>query len=139
MLFLFSFWQPSNANFGMLGVVPEAAYTTLFFFFCILCSCCFSWLIFAFLCSKSLVPFKLLTWYCSSEGLSSSNSVYGFCKRNYLGNQKFLPLTQSSLVFTARGYGDLSSWHWNPGLGVPGVGLGLFAPKSPRVLVSLVS
>ena len=25
---------------------------------------------------------------------------------------------QSPLVFTARSYGDFSSWHWNPGLGV---------------------
>ena len=24
---------------------------------------------------------------------------------------------QSPLVFTARSYGDFSSWHWNPGLG----------------------
>ena len=41
----------------------------------------------------------------------------GFFKRNCLGLQQFLPLTQSPLVFAARSYGDLSSWYWNPGLG----------------------
>ena len=41
----------------------------------------------------------------------------GFLKRNCLGLQKFLPSTQSPLVFAARTYGDLSSWHWNPELG----------------------
>ena len=41
----------------------------------------------------------------------------GFFKRNCLGLQKFLPPTQSPLVFAARSCGDLSSWHWNPCLG----------------------
>ena len=49
-------------------------------------------------------------------------------KRNCLDLQKFLPLTQSLMVFAARSCRDLSSWHWNPGLG-PDVGLGLLAPK----------
>ena len=40
-----------------------------------------------------------------------------FFKRNCLELQKFLPPTQSMLVFAARSYEDLSSWHWNPGLG----------------------
>ena len=40
----------------------------------------------------------------------------GFFKSKCLGVQKFLPLTQSPLLFAARSYGDLSSWHWNPGL-----------------------
>ena len=53
----------------------------------------------------------------SSEGVSLINSVCGFFKGNCLGFQKFLPLTQSLLVFAARSYGDLSSWYWNPGLG----------------------
>ena len=44
-------------------------------------------------------------------------SVCGFFKRNCLGFQKFLPPTQSPLVFAARSYGNLSFWHWNPGLG----------------------
>ena len=39
----------------------------------------------------------------------------GFFKRNWLGLQKVLPLTQSLLVFLARSCGDLSSWHWKPG------------------------
>ena len=40
-----------------------------------------------------------------------------FFKRNCLGLQKCLPLTQSPRVYAARSCGDLSSWHWNPGLG----------------------
>ena len=40
----------------------------------------------------------------------------GFFKRNCLGLQKFLPLTQTPLVFAARSCRDLSSWHWNLGL-----------------------
>ena len=64
-----------------------------------------------------LVPFKLLPWHWSSEGASLNKSVCGFFKGNCLGFQKFLPLTQSLLVFAARSYGDLSSWYWNPGLG----------------------
>ena len=65
----------------------------------------------------SLLPFKLLPLCWSSEGVSLSKSVCGFFKEKYLGLQKFLPPTQSPLVFAARSYGDLSSWHWNPGLG----------------------
>ena len=34
-----------------------------------------------------------------------------------MGLQKFLPLTQSLLVFGARNCVDLSSWLWKPGLG----------------------
>ena len=37
-------------------------------------------------------------------------------KRNCLGFQQPPPPAQSPLVFTARSGGDLSSWHWNPGL-----------------------
>ena len=32
-----------------------------------------------------------------------------------LRDWKFLPPPQTPLVFTDRSYGDLSSWHWNPG------------------------
>ena len=74
-----------------------------------------------------LVSFKLRPWCWSSEGVSLSKCVYGFFKENCLGLQKFLPLTQSPLVFAARSYGDLSSWHRNPGLG--GVDMGLLAPE----------
>ena len=70
------------------------------------------------------VPFKLLHWYWSLEGVSLCKSVCGLFKRNCLGLLKFLPLTQSLLIFTARSYGQLSSWHWKPG-----VGLGLLTPK----------
>ena len=40
-----------------------------------------------------------------------------------------LPQPQFPLVFTARSYGELTSWHWNPGLCNPGLGLGLIIPK----------
>ena len=70
---------------------------------------------FAFSCMP-LVPFKLLPQCWSSAAVSLSKSVCGFFKRNCLGLQQFLPLTQSPLVFAARSCGDLSSWHWNPGL-----------------------
>ena len=58
-------------------------------------------------------------------------SMCGFFRGNCLRLQKFLPPTQSPLDFAARSCGDLSSWHWNPelGQGMPGVRLGLLAPK----------
>ena len=43
-------------------------------------------------------------------------------KRNFLGLQKFLPPTQFLLIFATKSFGDLSSWHWNPGLGDLGGG-----------------
>ena len=64
-----------------------------------------------------LMPFKLLPWCWSSEGVSLRKPVYGFFKVNRLGLKKFLPPTQCPLSFAAGSYGDLSSWHWNPGLG----------------------
>ena len=57
----------------------------------------------------------LSSWY--SDWVILSKCECGFFKRNCLGLEQFLPLTQSPLVFAARSYGDLSSWHWNPGLG----------------------
>ena len=44
-------------------------------------------------------------------------SMCGLFKRNCLGLQKFIPLTQSPLAFAARSWEYLSSWHRNPGLG----------------------
>ena len=62
----------------------------------------------------------LSSCYCGvgaqSEWVWVSPCVSSF-KRNCLGLQKFLPLTQSLLGFAARSCEDLSSWHWNPGLG----------------------
>ena len=55
--------------------------------------------------------------------------MYGFFKRNFLGLQKFVPPTQSPLVFVARSFWDLSTWHWSPGLGGLVWGLGFLAPK----------
>ena len=39
-------------------------------------------------------------------------------KRRVLRILQFLPLPQSPLVLTARGYRNLLSWRWNPGQGV---------------------
>ena len=65
-----------------------------------------------------LVPLMLLPQCWSSGGVNLIKSLYGFFKRNCLGLQKFLPPTQSPLLFAARSYGNcLSFWHWNPGLG----------------------
>ena len=64
-----------------------------------------------------LVPFKLLPQCWSSEGLSLGKSVFGFFERNCLELQKFFLLPQFPLVFAARSYGNLSSWHWNLGWG----------------------
>ena len=67
----------------------------------------------------SLMTSNLLLPCWSSEGVSPSKSVCGPFKRNCLDSGSFfLPQPQSLLVFTARSYGDLSFWHWNPGLGV---------------------
>ena len=63
----------------------------------------------------AMVPLKLPPWCWSSEGLSLSKSVCRLFKRNCLGFQQFVSLTQSPLVFADRIYGDLSSWHWIPG------------------------
>ena len=76
-----------------------------------------------------LVPLKLLPQSWNSEGMSLSKSMREFFKRNCLGTLQFLPPTQSPLAFAARSYGDLSSCHWNPGLGGPVVGLGPLTPK----------
>ena len=46
-----------------------------------------------------------------------------------MGLQNFLSPIHFPLVFADRSYGDLPSWHWIPGLGGPGMVLGLFAPK----------
>ena len=75
-----------------------------------------------------LAPFKLLSQCWSSEGVVHVN-WHGPFKGNCLGLQK--PSISLSLnpcwFFTARSYGDFSLWHWNPGLGEPGVGLGPLA------------
>ena len=62
------------------------------------------------------VPFKLLPWCWSSEGVSLNKFLCGFVKGNCLGLHPFLLPTQPLLVFAARSYGDISSWHWNPWL-----------------------
>ena len=76
-----------------------------------------------------LVFFKLLPQCWSPEGVSLNKSLCGFFKRNWLGLQNFLPLTQFLLFFSVRSCRDLSSWHWNPRLGAPGVGLGPLASE----------
>ena len=67
----------------------------------------------------SLMPFNLVPLHWSSEVVSPNKCVCWPFKRNFLGFQTFLFSTSSPpLFFTARSYRDLSSWHWNPGLGV---------------------
>ena len=43
-------------------------------------------------------------------------SPCGHFKWTLLKIQQFLPPSQPPLIFTARNFGDLSSWHWNPRL-----------------------
>lgn len=68
-----------------------------------------------------LVPFQLLPQHWSSEQVSPYGGGVGVVAalRGMLGTAAALLLTQSQslLVFTARSYGDLSSWYWNPGFG----------------------
>ena len=45
-----------------------------------------------------LMPFKLLPWCWSSEGVSLSQFMCRLFKRNCLGIQQFFPLTHSPLV-----------------------------------------
>ena len=61
--------------------------------------------------------FQAATRCWSSEGVSLSKSIIGFFMGNCLGLKGLLPLTTSLLVFAARRCGDLSYWHWKPGLG----------------------
>ena len=60
--------------------------------------------------------FPVPPWCWGSEGVSLCKCVCCLFKRNCLGLPKFLPPTQSPLVFAARSCGDLS-WHGNPGGG----------------------
>ena len=60
--------------------------------------------------------------------MSLSKSVCEYLKRNWLGIQVFLPLSQYLMIFAARSYEDLFSWHLNLGLG-SNVGLGLLVPE----------
>ena len=65
-----------------------------------------------------LVPFKLLPQCWSPEGVSLSKCMCGASpfKKRGLRIPQVLQSTQPPLIFTARSYGDLSFWHWNPGL-----------------------
>ena len=62
------------------------------------------------------------------EWIWVGETMCGFIKRKCLGHQKFLLPTKPPLVFSDRSCGDLSSWHWQHGLG-PDVGLRLLTPE----------
>ena len=54
----------------------------------------------------------------------------GLFKRNcLLGAPEVSSTTSIPAGVAARSCGDLSSWHWNPGLGGSGVGLDLLIPE----------
>ena len=73
----------------------------------------------------SLVPFEVLPQSWGSEGVSPSKPMHRRYERNaWTPEALHLPQLQSLLVFTARSHGDLSSWHWNPGLGGTWCGAG---------------
>ena len=66
------------------------------------------------LCATGAFQAATPSW--SSEGVSLSKSMWEYFKRNCFRLQNFLPPSQQSQVFAARSCGDLSSWHWSPGL-----------------------
>ena len=73
-----------------------------------------------------LVPLKLLPWCWSSEGVSLSKSVHGPFKRNCLGLQKFLPLTQYPLVLQLEATGTYLPGTGTLGWGAPEIFLQIF-------------
>ena len=77
-----------------------------------------------------LVPFKLPPQCWSSEGASLSRWVCVWVSQEELLKALAASSTNSVCTgFCSQKCGDLSSWHWNPGLGFPGMGLRLLAPK----------
>ena len=84
-----------------------------------------------------LVTFQLLPWCWSPEGVSlvSPKSVVSLLRVEAWGSW-FLLLLQPPLNFTARSYGDLSFWHWNPGLGGLMYGWDLLLLKYPSRFLS---
>ena len=77
------------------------------------------------------VPFNLLPWCQSSEGVCLHKSVCRFLKRKCLGLQKFLLLTQALLFFCSQKIWALIFLpleHWT---GWPCLGLGFVAPEIP--------
>nr|KAF6500947.1 hypothetical protein HJG59_007970 [Molossus molossus] len=68
--------------------------------------------------SHPLMPFKLPPPCWSLEDENLNKSRHWPFKRSCLGLQPPLhPSSSVLLVFPARSYEDLSSWHWNPELG----------------------
>ena len=68
-----------------------------------------------------LCPWCLLN-FCPSAGAQREwvhvSACVGPLRRTAWNSRSFcLPQPQSSLFFTARSYGDSTSWHWRPGLG----------------------
>ena len=101
--------------------------------------------------SFSLYALQGAAQVLAPEGVNLSKFVErGLSNGRFLRIPQFLLPTQPPLFFIARSYGDLSSWCWNPGLGVlvwgwnpsllrypsslcpPRVGLGPAHPVSPH-------
>ena len=57
-------------------------------------------------------------------------------RQSFLKIWQFLPLPPPALIFTARSYGDLSSWCWNPGLCSLVLGWDRFFSRYPSWLLS---
>ena len=79
-----------------------------------------------------LVPFKLLPQCWSPEEVSMKKCV---CSEETSENPTVSSTNLNLLVFTARSYGHLSSWHWNPGLGALVWGCSL----APKIFLSILS
>ena len=67
-------------------------------------------------CAIGTFPAVALVLNPSGGGSSYILSLCGLFKQSVLKIQQFLLLLQTPPVFTARSYGDLSSWCWNPGI-----------------------
>ena len=67
-------------------------------------------------CVTDVLPAVALVMNPRGEVSGYSLNMCGTFKQSLLEIQQYLLPPQPSLVFTARSYGDLSPWRWNPEL-----------------------